>query len=92
MPGSLQRMVRHQSILHPPDGAVVLVLFLRFVVELYLLPPLLPERDAALAPVREPETERPTEPELLPEREGKSLLYFAVCAIAAFIIWCGVRY
>ena len=80
-------MVRkRQSTLHPPDETLVPGFFLRFAVEAYFLPPLLPERDAALAPVREPETERPTEPELLPEREGKSLLYLAACAIAAFII------
>jgi hypothetical protein len=62
-----------------------------FWVERYLLPPLLPERDAALTPVRELETDRSAEPDLVPEREVGSVLCLIVCAIAvckiaAFII------
>jgi hypothetical protein len=61
--------------------------FLVFVeADLYLLPPLLPEREAALLPVREPDTDLPTEPDLLPERDGKSRLCLAACKIAAFIL------
>ncbi|MGP8201934.1 MAG: hypothetical protein ACLQU4_20780 [Limisphaerales bacterium] len=84
--GWLRRLVRHQSTLHPPDETLPSVFFLLFWVERYLLPPLLPERDAALTPVRELETERSTEPDLLPEREVGSVLCLIVCAIAACAI------
>lgn len=68
--------VRHQSVLHPPAGPITFFRIFFLAVEMYLLPPLLPEREAVLIPVREADTDLPTEPDPLPERDGKISLVF----------------